>query len=180
MVRCIDANGNQIGVIPIGQARQLAEAAGLDLVEIAPNADPPVCRIMDYGRYKYEQEKREKQSRQSHAAGKVKEIKFHVNVEEHDYQTKLRHVREFIAEGHRVKITLVFRGRESMHQELGYEILNRLMRDCEDIATPIQVPTSMGRMLVMMLGPRRGARPAAQKPPASSGAPATSGQLARS
>lgn len=160
VVRCIDAHGNMVGVIPLSQARQLAEQAGLDLVEISPNADPPVCRIMDYGRYKYEQEKRERAARKSQAAGRLKEIKFHATVDEHDYQTKVRHLREFIQEGHRVRVTLVFRGRENMHQELGYEIMNRVLRDCQDIAQPDQVPTLMGRMLVMQLGPRRGHKPA--------------------
>ncbi len=166
-MRCIDADGKQIGIISLSHARQLAEAAGLDLVEISPNADPPVCRIMDYGRFKYEQEKREKQARHSHSGGKLKEIKFHANVDEHDYQTKLRHLREFIADGHRVKVSLFFRGRENIHQELGFEILNRVLRDCEDVATPDQVPTRMGRALFMMLGPRRGARHAAPTTPSS-------------
>lgn len=157
-----------IGVIPLAQARQLAEEAGLDLVEISPNADPPVCRIMDYGRYKYEQEKREKAARKSHAAAKVKEIKFHANVDEHDYQTKVRHLREFIADGHRVKVSLFFRGRENAHQELGFEILNRVLRDCSDVVSPDQVPTKVGRALVMILAPKRGAKPAAHRPPASS------------
>ncbi len=163
-MRCIDANGNQIGVISLTHARQLAEAAGLDLVEISPNADPPVCRIMDYGRYKYEQEKREKTARQGHAGGKLKEVKFHANVDEHDYQTKLRHLREFIADGHRVKVSLFFRGRENAHQELGFEIMNRVLRDCADVAAPSQIPTPMGRALVMMLGPRRGAHLSAPAP----------------
>lgn len=157
-----------IGVIPLAQARQLAEQAGLDLVEISPNADPPVCRIMDYGRYKYEQEKRERAARRSHAATKVKEIKFHANVDEHDYQTKVRHLREFIADGHRVKVSLFFRGRENVHQELGFEILNRVLRDCSDVVSPDQVPTKVGRALVMILAPKRGAKAAAHRPPAAS------------
>lgn len=159
-----------IGVIPLAQARQLAEQAGLDLVEISPNADPPVCRIMDYGRYKYEQEKREKAARKSHAATKVKEIKLHANVDEHDYQTKLRHLREFIADGHRVKVSLFFRGRENAHQELGFDILNRVLRDCSDIVSPDQVPTKVGRALVMILAPKRGAKAAAHRPPAAAAA----------
>jgi len=165
-VRCIGADGSQIGVISLSHARQLAEQAGLDLVEISPNADPPVCRIMDYGRFKYEQEKREKAARKAHVATRVKEIKFHANVDEHDYQTKVRHLREFIAEGHRVKVSLFFRGRENAHQELGFEIMNRVLRDCSDVVSPDQVPTKVGRALIMMLAPRRGARPAPPKPAA--------------
>ncbi len=139
----------------------------MDLVEISPNADPPVCRIMDFGRFKYEQEKREKNARKSHAATKVKEIKFHANVDEHDYQTKIRRIREFIGEGHRVKVSLFFRGRENAHQELGFEIMNRVLRDCADVVTPDQAPTKMGRALMMMLAPRRGARASAPTPSAA-------------
>lgn len=162
-----------IGVIPLAQARQLAEQAGLDLVEISANADPPVCRIMDYGRYKYEQEKREKAARKSNAATKVKEIKFHANVDEHDYQTKVRHLREFIADGHRVKVSLFFRGRENAHQDLGFDILNRVLRECSDVVSPDQVPTKVGRALVMILAPKRGAKAAAHRPPVASAAPNT-------
>lgn len=172
-MRCIGADGSQIGVISLSHARQLAEQAGLDLVEISPNADPPVCRIMDYGRFKYEQEKRDKAARKSHVATRVKEIKFHANVDEHDYQTKLRHLRDFIAEGHRVKVSLFFRGRENAHQELGFEIMNRALRDCSDVASPDQVPTKMGRALIMMLAPRRGSRSAAPKPPPPPPSPAS-------
>ncbi len=139
-------------------ALALAEREHLDLVEIAPNVSPPVCRIMDFGKYKYETEKKEREARRHQAAGRVKEIQFHANVDEHDYQTKLRKVRDFIMEGHRVKVSLFFRGRENAHQELGHALLQRVMSDCQDIAVPDQVPTSMGRMLVMMLGPRRGLR----------------------
>jgi translation initiation factor IF-3 len=137
----------------------MAEGLGLDLVEISPTAVPPVCRIMDFGKYKYDTEKREKESRRHASATRVKEVKFHANVEEHDYQTKLRHVRDFLAEGHRVKSSLFFRGRENAHQEIGYEVMTRVMRDCEDVAQPEQVPTRMGRALVMMLVPKKSRKP---------------------
>lgn len=151
-------DGRQIGIMRTSDALALAEREHLDLVEIAPNVSPPVCRIMDFGKYKYETEKKEREARRHQSAGRVKEIQFHANVDEHDYQTKLRKVRDFILEGHRVKVALFFRGRENAHQELGHALLQRVMSDCQDIAMPDQVPTSMGRMLVMMLGPRRGLR----------------------
>lgn len=164
-VRVTGADGSQLGVMPTHQARELAQRQGLDLVEIAPTATPPVCRIMDYGKFKYEQDKREREARRNQVHVRVKEVKFHANVEEHDYQTKLRHARDFIREGHRVKVSLYFRGRENAHHELGFEVLNRVMRDCEDIAMPEQVPNLQGKLLMMMLGPRRGARQQASTHP---------------
>ncbi len=148
--------------MPTSKARQLAESKGLDLVEISPTASPPVCRIMDYGKFKYDKEKREKDAKKHSAAGRLKEVKFHVNVEDHDYRTKLRHARDFITEGHRVKVSLFFRGRENAHQELGFEVLKRVMHDCEDIAQPDQIPTKMGRSVQMMLSPRRSLRAKAE------------------
>lgn len=154
-MRCIDVDGTQIGIVLTSEARARAEKRGLDLVEISPNASPPVCRIMDFGKFKYDQEKREKDARKNQSAGKLKEVKFHPNVEEHDYQTKLRHTREFLSNGHRVKVSLYFRGRENAHQELGYDILQRVIRDCDDLAQPDQIPKKMGRSLQMLLAPRR-------------------------
>ena len=113
---------------------------------------------MDFGKYKYEEEKKNREARKHHTSGRLKEVKFHANVEPHDYQTKLRHIRDFILEGHRIKVSLYFRGRENAHQELGFELMNRVMRDLEDVASPEQIPTLMGRALLMMLGPRRGLR----------------------
>jgi len=153
-------------------ALALAERYRLDLVEVAPNANPPVCRIMDFGKFKYETEKKEREARRHQAATRVKEIQFHPSVEEHDYQTKLRKLREFILDGHRVKVSLFFRGREHAHHELGYQLLQRVMNDCQDIASPDQIPTPMGRGLVMMLGPRRGLRKASA-PGSASGTPST-------
>jgi translation initiation factor IF-3 len=174
-VRLIDADGNQLGVVATHQARAMAEQRGLDLVEIAPEAKPPVCRITDYGKFRYEQEKREKEQRRHQSQTRVKEVKFHANVEEHDYQTKLRHTREFLAEGHRVKLSLFFRGRENAHQELGYELLKRAVQDCADIAQPEQMPTRIGRALITMVTPKRRQGPAAAAPaapPVSSRPPA--------
>jgi translation initiation factor IF-3 len=132
----------------------MAQEQGMDLVEIAPNAEPPVCRIMDYSKFKYEQDKKEKAARKHQTQTKVKEIQFHPNVGDHDYQTKLRHAREFLEEGHRVKVALFFRGRESAHRELGFELVNRVIQDCQDLAIPEQAPKSIGRAIFMLLSPK--------------------------
>lgn len=165
----VDDDGTQLGIMPTSKARALADAKQLDLVEISPTAQPPVCRIMNFGKFRYEQEKRDREAKRNQAQSKVKEVKYHANVETHDYQTKLRHVRDFIAEGNRVKISLFFRGRENAHQELGFEVMQRILADCADIATPEQMPNLMGKLLTMMLGPRRGVRQ--QAPPAKPATP---------
>ncbi|TAN35649.1 MAG: translation initiation factor IF-3 [Verrucomicrobia bacterium] len=182
-VRLIGEDGQQIGVVPTREALSRAQQAGLDLVEISPNAQPPVCRITDYGKFRYEQEKRDKQARQHSSATKIKEIQFHPNVGDHDYQTKVRHLRDFIGEGHRVKVILFFRGRESAHQEIGFEVMNRVIRDVQDVAQAEQLPRLMGRNILMMLIPRtksKGsqapahpapARPAAAPRPAAAATP---------
>jgi translation initiation factor IF-3 len=157
-IRCVGADGSQIGIITTREAMMMAESQGLDLVEIAPNAQPPVCRIMDYGKYKYELEKKDKLAKKHQSATKVKEVQLHPNVGDHDYQTKLRHTREFLEEGHRVKIGVFFRGRESAHQELGFDLMNRVMKDCQDLATPEQAPKFLGRNLFMLLSPKPGVR----------------------
>jgi translation initiation factor IF-3 len=181
-VRVVDADGNQLGIMPTSRARMLADQKGLDLVEVAPTAQPPVCRIMDYGKFKYDQEKKERDAKKHQVQTRVKEVKFHANVEDHDYMTKLRHTRDFIMEGHRVKVSLYFRGRENAHHELGYEVLKRVLKDCEDIATPEQMPNLLGKLLIMMIGPRRGLRQQQQtvqqtapKPPPAAPAPAKGG-----
>jgi len=156
-IRCIGANGEQLGVIATSHALRLAQDHGLDLVEVAPTARPPVCRIMDYGKYKYEMAKKEKSARRNQAAAsKVKEVKFHANVADHDYQTKVRHIRDFLGEGHRVKVSLWFRGRENTHQEFGYEVMKRVVQDCSDISQMEQSPQLFGRNLIMRLAPRSG------------------------
>ncbi len=132
----------------------MAQRAGLDLVEVAPSANPSVCRIMDYGKYKYDMDKKVKQQKKHQAATKVKEIKFHSNVDVHDYDTKVRHAREFLESGHRVKCSLYFRGREGAHQELGFDVMNRVLEDCKDIGQPEQPPRKMGRSILMLLTPR--------------------------
>jgi translation initiation factor IF-3 len=153
-VRCIDADGEQIGILPTRDALARAERQGLDLVEVSPTAKPPVCRIMDYGKYKYDQEKKQKAQKKNASATKVKELKFHANVDVHDFETKLRHARDFLGAGNRVKCSLFFRGREGAHQELGFDVMNRVLDELKDIANAEQEPRLMGRSIIMLLTPK--------------------------
>ena len=137
----------------------MAEELGLDLVEVAATAMPPVCKIMDFGKFKYDLDKKAKESRKKQVVVKIKEVKFHSNVEDHDYQTKLRHSRDFIEEGHKVKCTLFFRGRENTHIELGFDLFQRVMEDLKDVAHPEQLPRLQGKMLGMMIGPGKAKGP---------------------
>ena len=135
-------------------AIRLAEADHLDLVEISPNADPPVCRIMDFGKFRYDEGQRKKQARKNQAKTVVKEVKFHANVDENDYQVKLRNIRSFLADGCKIKLTLQYRGRENAHKELGDEVMARVIRDTAEIAVVEQAPKLMGRSLSGMIGPK--------------------------
>ncbi|MDZ7291160.1 MAG: translation initiation factor IF-3 [candidate division KSB1 bacterium] len=148
-VRLIGPDGEQIGIVPTHEALSRAEAAELDLVEVAPNADPPVCRIMDYGKYRYEQSKREKDSRKKAAVIHVKEIRFRPKIEEHDFNFKIKHARTFIEAGDKVKVTMTFRGREMMHQQFGQEVMNRMIEQLSDIAKTERPPQMEGRNLVV-------------------------------
>jgi translation initiation factor IF-3 len=143
-----------MGVITTREAMSKAREQGLDLVEVASNAHPPVCRIMDYGKYKYEQGKKERAAKKHQTGNKLKEIKFHVNVADHDYQTKIRHVREFLDHGNRVKCSLFFRGRENAHRELGFEIMQRVVDDIRDVARIDQPPKLIGRSIIMQVTPQ--------------------------
>jgi len=149
----IDQDGNQLGVLTLMDALHRAEQVGLDLVEIASGAEPPVCKIVDFGKYRYEQTKKEKESKKSQHQVKVKEIKIKPNTDEHDLLTKLRHAREFIAKGNKVRITCVFRGREMLHTEIGYKSMMRLCEEMSDIASPESPAKMMGRMLSVVLAP---------------------------
>jgi translation initiation factor IF-3 len=153
----VDVDGSQVGVVPTREALMLAQQRGLDLVEISPQAQPPVCRVMDYGKFKFEVAKKEKQAKKNQSNTKVKEVKFHSNVEEHDYNTKLRHIRDFLDEGHRVKVSLMFRGRENAHQELGYEVVKRVVADCSDIGASDREPQKLGRFLSVLINPKTAA-----------------------
>ena len=135
-------------------ALRIAEAAHLDLVEISPNADPPVCRIMDFGKFRYDEGQKKKQARKNQAKTVIKEIKFHANVDENDYNVKLRNIRGFLADGCKIRLTLQHRGRENAHKELGDEVVARVIRDTADIAVVEQAPKLMGRSLSGMIGPK--------------------------
>ncbi len=152
-VRCISETGEQLGVISTSEALKLAEARGLDLVEISPRATPPVCRIMDFGKYRYEESRKEKIARKRQVSIVVKEMKFHANVEEHDYQTKLAHIQKFLQKGYRVKASLMFRGRENEHRELGYALINRMLKDCEPWGVADAPPRAFGNNLLVFLRP---------------------------
>ena len=133
-VRCIDPDGEQLGVLDTREAISKAEDFGLDLVEVQPNVDPPVCKILDYGKYKYEAQKRANEARKKQKIIEVKEIKLRPNIDEHDYQVKMRNVVKFLGGGDKVKVTLRFRGREMAHQELGANVLTRVREETEEIA----------------------------------------------
>lgn len=152
-VRVIDKEGKQVGVLPIHQALAIAEAQGLDLVEIAPNAEPPVCKIIDYGKFRYQQIKKEKESKKFQHQVKIKEIKVKPNTDAHDLAVKMRHCREFIQKGHKVRLTLVYRGREMMHPEVGERVIKEMCNGLADIASPESTPKQMGRSLTVVLAP---------------------------
>ena len=152
-VRCIDQNGEQLGIIDIDDALGRAESAGYDLVEVQPNVDPPVCKILDYGKYKYEAQKRANEAKRKQKVVDVKEIKFRPNIDEHDYQVKMRSVRKFIDSGDKVKVTLRFRGREMAHQELGVQVLQRIREEMSEATKVEAMPKLEGRQMVMVLAP---------------------------
>jgi translation initiation factor IF-3 len=154
-VRVVNHDGEQLGIVSIEKANQLAEEAKLDLVEIAPNAEPPVCRIMDYGKFRFEEGKKLQQAKKKQKQIQVKEIKFRPGTDIGDYKIKLRKLTEFLEEGDRVKVTLRFRGREMAHQELGLELLQRVKTDLEEIGVVEQEPRSEGRMMVMVMAPKK-------------------------
>lgn len=152
-VRMITQTGEQIGVLPLHEALAKAAEAGLDLVEISAGSNPPVCKIMNYGKFRYDQTKREKESKKAQHQVKVKEIKVKPNIDVHDLETKIRHARKFIAEGNKVKVSCMFRGREMAHLERGEKLLHKLCEDLEDIAM-VESPSKLfGRMLIVILAP---------------------------
>ncbi len=152
-VRCIDENGEQLGIISIHEALDRATDAGLDLVEVQPNVDPPVCKILDYGKFKYEAQKRANEARKKQKVIDVKEIKLRPNIDEHDYQVKMKNVKKFISAGDKVKVTLRFRGREMAHQELGAQVLSRVREEMEELTKVEAMPKMEGRQMVMVLAP---------------------------
>lgn len=152
-VRVINSDGEQLGVMATEKAIQLAEEKGLDLVEVSPTARPPVCRIVDYGRYKYERNKRLRQSKKKQHTIQVKEIKFRPKTEEHDYQFKKRHAEEFLSKSYKVKFTVIFRGRELDHKEMGARMLNRIEKDLAHIGVVERAAQFEGRLMTMFMGP---------------------------
>jgi len=154
--------GEQIGIVPTYEAQERARAAGLDLVEISPTARPPVCRITDYGKYLYDKSKKEKQNRRNASSTKVKEVQLHPSVGDHDYSVKLRHMRDFLIDGHRVKVSLYFRGRENAHKELGFDLMNRVLMDTREIGIVEQAPKLLGKNILMVLMPNPKTRQAAK------------------
>lgn len=152
-IRLLGPDGKQIGIIQTDEARKLAKEYGLDLVEISANAKPPVCRILEYGKYMYEQSKKEKESKAKSSTTKVKEIKLRVRIEQHDYMTKLRHAEDFLFHGNKVKITLFFRGREFEHKDIGFEMINRATEDLLHIGTKDSEAKLAGRHITIMMAP---------------------------
>ncbi len=153
-MRLIDEKGRMVGIVGRNEALAMAADAGLDLVEIAPGADPPVCKILDYGKYKYEEQKKKNEARKKQKIIEVKEIKLRPNIDDHDYEVKRRSMIKFIEEGDKVKVTMRFRGRELAHQDLGMNVLNRVKDDLEGIAKVEQMPRMEGRQMTMVVSPR--------------------------
>jgi translation initiation factor IF-3 len=152
-VRVIDKDGGQVGVLSLPEALAKAEEAGLDLVEIAPSAEPPVCKIIDFGKYRYQLTKKEKEQKKSQHQVKVKEIKIKPNTDEHDLLVKIRHGREFIAKGNKVRVTCMFRGREMAHPEIGYRAVQRIIEELSDVSAPESPAKMLGRNLSVVLAP---------------------------
>ena len=153
-VRVISPDGEQLGIMTVPAAVNAAREHGMDLVEVAPQATPPVCRIMEYGKYKYEKSKRAAQARKKQTVIVIKEIKFRPKTDEHDYQFKLKHIQRFLEEKNKVKVVMRFRGREIIHMGKGLEMLNRVRADLGDLAVTEAEPKSEGRTMVMMLAPK--------------------------
>ena len=155
-VLVVDEEGTQLGILDTTEAQAIADERGLDLVEVAPTARPPVCRIMDYGKYKYEQSKKARKARQQSHTQKVKTIKFRPKTDDHDYNFKMRHIITFLGEGNKVKVIMQFRGREISHLDLGIEFLNHLIEDVTEYGTPETRPMREGRTITFILAPRKG------------------------
>jgi translation initiation factor IF-3 len=153
-VRLIDAEGENVGVVPIGEAMGMADEVGLDLVEVSPGANPPVCKILDYGKYKYEAQKKQNNARKKQKTIDVKEIKMRPNIDAHDYDVKMRSMVKFLDEGDKVKVTLRFRGRELAHQNRGMMVLDRVRDDLDELAKVEQYPKMEGRQMIMVISPK--------------------------
>jgi translation initiation factor IF-3 len=159
----IDETGQQLGIMPPPQALTIARSKGLDLVEISPTAVPPVCRIMDYGKYQYQEAKRTREAKKHQKVIEVKEIKFRPKVDEHDYQFKKKHIERFLEEGDKVKATVFFRGREMAHPEIGHRILQRLIEELAEVAMPETMPRQEGNQMHTILSQRSGKKAAPKR-----------------
>jgi translation initiation factor IF-3 len=177
-VRLVGADGQQIGIVSIQDAMQRAQDLDLDLVEVAPQANPPVCRIMDYGKFKYERDVRQKEARKRQVRVEVKEMKMRPKIDPHDYRTKKGHIERFLNQGARVKVTIMFRGREMAHTELGRKLLDRLTEDLKELATVDTYPKLDGRNMVMVMAPVR--RPATKTSPEAGPAEEANGEAVAS
>ena len=153
-VRLVDADGEMVGVVSTKEAIEMAGEVGLDLVEVSPNADPPVCKILDYGKFKYGAQKKANEARKKQKVIEVKEIKMRPGIDEHDYQTKMKAVRKFLDNGDKVKMTIRFRGREMAHQDLGMKVLDRVRVEVDEQAKVEQFPRTEGRLMTMVIAPR--------------------------
>ncbi len=153
-MRLVDENGEQVGVVPTADALRRALDVGLDLLEVSPNADPPVCKILDYGRFRYEAQKKKNEARKKQKTIDVKEIKMRPNIDTHDYEVKMRSIHRFIGDGDKVKVTMRFRGREMVHQEIGKQVLDRVREEMEPTAKVEQFPKLEGRQMTMVMAPR--------------------------
>ncbi|MGG7566050.1 translation initiation factor IF-3 [Rhodovulum sp. DZ06] len=153
-IRLIDHEGENRGVVTPGDAMRLAESVGLDLVEISPTAKPPVCKIMDFGKFKYEQQKKAAEAKKKQKVIEIKEVKFRPNIDSHDYGVKMKNVTRFLEDGDKVKVTLRFRGREMAHQELGRDLLNRIAGDTTELGKVESMPKMEGRQMIMVIAPR--------------------------
>ena len=153
-VRLVDEKGEMVGVVDTEKAREMADEAGLDLVEVSPNADPPVCKLLDFGKFKYEAQKKANIARKKQKTVDVKEIKMRPGIDEHDYAVKMRSINRFLGDGDKVKVTLRFRGREMVHQELGMRVLERVRDEVEELAKVEQFPRMEGRLMTMVIAPR--------------------------
>ena len=153
-VRVISSTGEQLGIMPLRDALRLAGEQQLDLVEVAPQAKPPVCRIMDFGKFKYEQQKRDKEAKKKQKIITVKEVKIRPNIEEHDFNVKIKHAQRFLEDGDKVKVTIMFRGRELSHPELGKQVLTKMANELKNIATVEREPKLEGKNMIMILAPK--------------------------
>ncbi len=153
-MRLIDTEGEQLGIVSLQEALRKAEEEGLDLVEVAPNANPPVCRIMDYGKYKYQQQKKLQEAKKKQTQSQLKEVKLRPKIEEHDFQFKLKHIRRFLKEGSRVKVTMRFKGREIVHTDLAKSVLVRIVKEVEEISRLEKSAFMQGRIMIMILAPK--------------------------